>query len=254
MSDRLAGKVALVTGGASGLGAAIVRRFVAEGAKVVIADIDDETGRHLASDLGPATFHVWLDVANEAAWGAAIAKAQEGFGRLDVLVNNAGIALLKGIEDTTLAEWRRVLAVNLDGVFLGCKAALPAMKAVGGGSIVNLSSVAGLTGAPNLAAYSASKGGVRLLTKSVALYCAKAGYGIRCNSVHPVFVNTPMFDNMLAGLKNPPRAREGLAASVPLGRIAEPEDVVGIVVFLASDEARFVTGAEFAIDGGFTAA
>ncbi|MGE0716819.1 MAG: glucose 1-dehydrogenase [Alphaproteobacteria bacterium] len=250
MTGRVAGKVAVVTGAGSGLGRAFAASLAAEGATVVATDVDAAGARATAAACGGTSLR--LDVTDEAAWKRTIAKVVKAHGRLDVLVNNAGIVVLHDVESTTLEEWRRVMAVNLDGVFLGCKHAIPAMKATGG-SIINLSSVSGIVGGHNLAAYNASKGGVRLLTKSVALHCARAGYGIRCNSIHPSFVATPMVEGMIAAADDPEKARQRLARQVPIGRIAEPDDVTPMVIYLASDESRFVTGSELVVDGGLTA-
>jgi 3(or 17)beta-hydroxysteroid dehydrogenase len=228
--------------------------FIAEGARVVLADRDRPGGERAASDLGPQACFVPLDVTDEAQWIAALDSAVALLGRLDGLVNNAGIAVMGDAERTSLADWRRVNAVNVEGTFLGCKHGIPHLRASGGGSIVNISSVAGLVAAPNMAAYAASKGAVRALTKSVAVALARKRDAIRCNSIHPVFIQTAMVDEMVAGSRNPDRMAEGLAASIPLGRIGEPQDVAAIAVYLVSDESRFVTGAEFVIDGGFCAA
>jgi NAD(P)-dependent dehydrogenase (short-subunit alcohol dehydrogenase family) len=251
--NRTQDKVALVTGGASGIGFATAMLLAREGARVVIADIDRTAGERAAAALDERGAFQALDVTDEAQWIAATDATVRQHGRLDILVNNAGIALSQDFETTTLDDWRRLMAVNLDGVFLGCKQAVRVMKERGG-AIVNLSSVAGLIGDPRLAAYCASKGGVRLLTKSVALHCARRGYAIRCNSVHPSFVATPMLDRMLARARDPDKARAGYAAAAPLGRVAQPEDVAQMILFLASDESAFTTGAEFVVDGGLTAA
>jgi NAD(P)-dependent dehydrogenase (short-subunit alcohol dehydrogenase family) len=252
--NRVQDKVALVTGGASGIGLATAQLLADEGARVVIGDIDGAAGERAAAALGGRGAFQAFNVTEEAQWIAATDAIVRDHGRLDILVNNAGVALSQDFESTTLDDWRRLMAVNLDGVFLGCKHAVRVMKDRGGGAIVNLSSVAGLIGDPRLAAYCASKGGVRLLTKSVALHCARRGYDIRCNSVHPSFVETPMLDRMLARARDPARARAGYAAAAPLGRIAQPNDVARMILFLVSDESAFSTGAEFVVDGGLTAA
>ena len=251
--SRVQDKVALVTGGASGIGLATSELLAAEGARVLVADIDRTAAEHALAAIGArASFHP-LDVTREDDWIAVTDAIVRDHGRLDVLVNNAGVVLLKDIEATTLAEWRDLMAVNHDGVFLGCKHAVRVMKE-GGGAIVNISSVAGLIGHPALAAYCASKGGVRLLTKSVALHCARRGYNIRCNSVHPSFVDTPMLDGMLTLTDDPAKTRSGWSAAAPLGRLAQPAEVARTILFLASDESAFTTGAELVIDGGMTAA
>ncbi len=250
---RFQGKTALVTGAASGIGRAVAERLIAEGARVALCDIDRAAGIAAAEALGEDTLFVALDVTDEAQWQAAMAAVLDAFGRLDVVVNSAGVILLKSIEDTSLAEWRRVMAVNLDGTFLGCRFAVEAMKRTGGGAIVNLSSVSGMVGGANLAAYNASKGGVRLLTKSVALHCARKAYDIRCNSVHPSFAETAMLDHIAENAREPEKARTAMAAQVPLGRLAQAGEIATMVAYLASEDAGFVTGAEFVIDGGLTA-
>jgi NAD(P)-dependent dehydrogenase (short-subunit alcohol dehydrogenase family) len=244
---RLQDKVALITGGASGIGLATAQLFADEGAKTVLTDLNPPSFKAAAATCK-------LDVTCEDEWIAVTDRVVRDFGRIDILVNSAGIALLKDIEATTLAEWRALMAVNLDGTFLGCKHAVRVMKDRGGGSIVNLSSVAGIIGSSDLAAYSASKGGVRLLTKSVALHCARKGYNIRCNSVHPSFAETPMLQAMVASARNPEKLASSFAAASPLGRVAQPEEIARTILFLASDEASFTTGAEFVVDGGLTAA
>jgi NAD(P)-dependent dehydrogenase (short-subunit alcohol dehydrogenase family) len=251
---RVQDKVALVTGGASGIGFATAELLASEGARVVIADIDRTAGERAAAAIGSRATFLPLDVIREEDWVAVTDRIASEFGRLDILVNNAGVVCLKDIETTTLADWRDLMAVNHDGVFLGCKHAVRVMKTRGGGSIINMSSVAGLIGHPALAAYCASKGGVRLLTKSVALHCARRGYNIRCNSVHPSFADTPMLAGMLARTDDPAKTRSGWSAAAPLGRLAQPAEVARTILFLASDESAFTTGAELVIDGGMTAA
>lgn len=251
--QRLEGKIALITGAAMGLGAAAARRLHREGAFVVLTDRKTEEGEKVARELGERAEFRALDVTQEEAWIAVLDAVVAAHGKLDVLVNNAGVGVAVDIENTTLEQWRFVHAVNVEGVFLGCKHGVRVMKASGGGSIVNLSSVAGIIGAPNMAAYCSSKGAVRTLTKSVAMHCARMGYGIRCNSLHPAFIETPMVEGLVQTLGDPARARAGLAKSIPLGRIGDPEDVAAAVAYLASDDAKFVTGAELPIDGGLLA-
>jgi 3(or 17)beta-hydroxysteroid dehydrogenase len=252
---RVQDKVALVTGGASGIGLAAAKLFAEEGASVIVADRDEAAGRSAAAALARASFHR-LDVTREDDWIAVTDAVVRDHGRLDIAVNSAGVVLFKDIEATTLDEWRALMAVNLDGTFLGCKHAVRVMKdrGGGGGAIVNMSSVAGLIGAGNLAAYSASKGGVRLLTKSVALHCARKGYAIRCNSVHPSFAETPMLRSMIAAARNPEKLAANFASAAPLGRLAQPVEIARAILFLASDESSFTTGAELVVDGGLTAA
>ena len=248
---RLEGKVAFISGGAGGIGRATAERFSAEGAVIVIADIDEVAGARACATNPNLSFEP-LDVTSDASWTAAVDRTLSRHGRLDVLVNGAGVVVVKSIEDITESEWRRVQAVNVDGVFLGCRHAIRAMKETGG-SIINLSSVSGLVGGHNLVAYNASKGAVRLLTKSVALHCARKGYGIRCNSVHPAFVETPMLDDVVAHSRDPAAARGRLGEAIPLGRTGTPDEIAALLVYLASDESAFVTGAELVIDGGLTA-
>lgn len=250
---RVGGKIAIVTGAASGIGRACARRLAGEGATVVLADRDEAGGAAAAAELGaPHAFRA-LDVTDPAAWERVVGETVGVHGRLDVLVNAAGIAILRDLEQTTLEEWRLVHAVNSEGTFLGCQAALRVMKGAGGGSIVNVSSVAGIVGDPDLAAYCASKGAVRMLTKAVALHAARAGHGVRCNSVHPAFVDTPMVDAVIAAGAARGLSRAKLERAIPLGRLGEVDDIAHFVVYLASDESRFVTGAEHVIDGGLTA-
>jgi len=240
---RIAGKIAFVTGAASGLGLDIVRRFVAEGAEVVIADIDVTAGEALAAELGQR--FVKLDVSNEGEWLAALDTCD----RIDILVNNAGITTMGSIEDLTLAAFRHEFAVDVDGVFLGCKHVIPKMKEHGG-SVINMSSMCGVRAQADLAGYNAAKAAVTHLTKSVALHYAAKGYGIRCNSVHPGAIHTAMIDKVMAQVDDPEALYAGFVATHPVGRLGKPEEVSSIVLYLASDESSFATGAEFRIDGG----
>jgi 3(or 17)beta-hydroxysteroid dehydrogenase len=247
---RLAGKVALITGAASGIGRATVGLFHAEGAKVAATDRNEAGLKALGPDADLVLAH---DVTDETRWSEVVDAVLAAFGRLDILVNSAGVAVLGNIETTTLDDWRKVNAVNAEGTFLGCREAVRAMKASGGGSIVNLSSVAGIIGDGSSLAYCASKGAVRLLTKSAALHCARSGLGIRVNSVHPSFAETPMVLEGIARAKDPGRVRAGLERAAPMGRMGKAEEVANTILFLASDESSFTTGAEFMVDGGLTA-
>ncbi|WP_034223998.1 glucose 1-dehydrogenase [Actinotalea ferrariae] len=238
VTGRLAGKVAVVTGGARGMGAATVRRLVAEGAKVVVGDVLEAEGKELAHDVGPDALFVTLDVSSAEAWARAVEAASEAFGPVTVLVNNAGILSYGAVDVAAEADLRRVLDVNLVGPFLGIQAVVPSMRREGGGSIVNISSAAGLVGMASLGAYSSSKWGLRGLTKSAALDLGRDG--IRVNSIHPGGVRTPM----AAG------ADPSAFAVYAIPRIGEPEEIAAAVAYLASDDASFVTGAELAVDGG----
>jgi NAD(P)-dependent dehydrogenase (short-subunit alcohol dehydrogenase family) len=248
---RLDGKVALISGGARGQGATEAQLFAREGARVVLGDILDEAGHHVGAAIraagGDATY-VHLDVTSEDDWRTAVDTAVQRYGQLHVLVNNAGILLRKTIEEMTVEEWERIMAINLKGVFLGTKHAIPAMRRAGGGSIINISSTAGLVGSPGeTSAYIASKGGVRLFTKATAIQHAKDK--IRCNSVHPGPVATEMIRDTL---ENPDLWVQRLRR-LPMGRAATPEDIAYGVLYLASDESSYVTGSELVIDGGTTA-
>ena len=238
----LSGHIILVTGAAGTLGRAISDAVRAAGGTVLATDLTTGNDIDLAHD-----------VTSEADWAHVITEAQARHGRLDGLVNNAGIVHLGSIEGTSLADWRRVMAVNVDGVFLGCKTAWPLLKRGRAPSIVNISSVSGLIGGANLAAYNASKGAVRLLTKSVALHGARLDPPIRCNSVHPAFVEGTMVDTLAAATRDPNRAHEKMTAAIPLHRLARPQEVAASVIHLLSPAAGFITGSEIVIDGGLTA-
>ena len=244
---RLSGKTALVTGGASGLGEAIARAYVAEGASVIIADIDAANGQAVAQALGQAASFVKLDVSQGADWDAALALTE----RLDILVNNAGITTHGSIEDVTLEQFRHEFEVDVIGVFLGCKAGVAKMQARGG-SIINMSSLCGVRAQGDLLAYNGAKAAVTHMTKSVALHCATKGYRIRCNSVHPGVIRTAILDKVLAQVPNPDEVYAGWVSTHPIGRIGTPEEIAAVAVYLGSDESGFTTGAEFRIDGGST--
>lgn len=237
---RLDGKVALVSGGARGIGAAIAKRFLDEGARVVVGDVLDDDGRQLASQLGDGVRYVHLDVTNPTDWDTAVGEAETAFGSLSVLVNNAGMVNFGRIDEYPHEQWARIIDVNLTGVFNGIKAAVPALARTAAASIINISSIAGLRGYENLAGYTASKFGVRGLTKSAALDLGSSG--IRVNSVHPGVIETPMTAGMTFD-----------TGHVPLHRVGQPTEVANLAVYLAGDESSFVTGAEFVIDGGETA-
>jgi len=248
---RLENKVALISGGARGMGAAEARMFAREGAKVVIGDVLDAEGTRVAAEIaesgGDALF-VHLDVTHEEDWRSAIGAATSSFSKLDILVNNAGIWRRGRVEDTTVEDWDMILDVNAKGVFLGTKLAIPEMRKAGGGSIINISSTAGLVGGPRSSAYTASKGAVRLFTKATAVQYAQEG--IRANSIHPGPIDTSMIQQVWHGEE---QSREAALARTPLGRIGTPEDIAYGVLFLASDESSFMTGSELVIDGGSTA-
>jgi 3(or 17)beta-hydroxysteroid dehydrogenase len=254
--DRVKGKSAIVTGAAGGLGRAIAALLAAEGAAVTVTDVNEAAGREVAAAIksgGGRAIFIRHDVSSESDWRRVVEKTVAEYGKLDVLVNNAGIMIVSKIEDMTLEEWRRLMNVNLDGVFLGTKYAVPAMRKSGGGSIINMSSAAGIVGtAHSTAAYSASKGGVRLFTKASALEFSKAGhdYNIRVNSVHPGVIDTAM----VAAMRQPGAVGDEMEHIMPIGGLGKPIDIAYGVLYLASDESRLVTGAELVIDGGWTAA
>ena len=248
--DRVAGKVAIVTGAASGMGKADAQLLASEGASVVLADLNEADGEAVAGAIGEAAVFMRLDVADEENWKSVIAATMARFGRLDILVNNAGMIKLGSIVDAELDDWRQVNAVNSDGVFLGCKHAIPVMAESGGGSIVNMSSVAAIHGQSFVAAYTASKGAVRALTKSIAMFCKEQKNGIRCNSIHPDGVKTPMVVKVATGKDT--ATQEEIDELGRATNMCEPEDVANLVLYLASDESRFVNGAEMLIDNAST--
>lgn len=237
---RVEGKVCIVTGAAGGIGREDALLLAQEGAKVVLTDLNEEAGQALAAEIGDSAVFVKHDISSEADWQNVVQTTLDTFGRLDVLINNAGILALGSIEHTTLELWQKINRVNSDGYFLGCKYAVQAMKETGGGSIVNMSSVAAISGMAHFCAYSASKGAVAALTRNIAVYCKEMGYNIRCNSVHPDGVKTPMTDAISGG-----NAEES-------PRMCDPKDIANVVVFLASDESRFVNGAEIKVDNAQT--
>ncbi len=253
---RVEGKVALVTGGGQGLGRAISMMLAREGARVAVTDVNEATARETADLMNEerpgAAIAYQHDVTDETRWQEVLDATVAELGALHILVNNAGVGDGGTVEETDFATWRRVHAIDLDSVFLGCKYAIAHIARAGGGSIVNISSIAGIIAGHNMAAYNSAKAGVRHLSKSVALHCARQGYNIRCNSVHPTFVRTPILDNLIGRFGE----EEGLAKlsrQIPLGRVGEPDDIAYGVLYLASDESRFMTGAELVLDGGISA-
>jgi NAD(P)-dependent dehydrogenase (short-subunit alcohol dehydrogenase family) len=264
---RVQGKIALVTGAASGIGRACATLLAREGATVIATDVQDDAGRDVAAKIkqaGGDAIYLHHDVASEDAWGSIIGEIKQRFGKLHVLVNNAGIAIPGLVTEMSLADWRRQQSVNLDGVFLGVKHGLPLMRASGGGSIVNISSLAGLKGSPMLTGYCATKGGVRLFTKAVAMECAAARDHVRVNSVHPGIIETAIWSGIAGGgsgngMALPSKAGANMpdldalsAVAVPTGEKGVPEDIAAGVLYLASDDSRYVTGTELVIDGGMS--
>lgn len=254
---RLAGKKALITGGAGGLGSAIARRFVQEGAQVVLADLDLERAERIAETLreetsGASVTALVLDVTSEAAWIDGVARADETMGGLSVLVHNAGILTRGNVETLDYEAWQQAMRVNVDSVFLGTKHALPKLRLNQPGSIVVVSSISGIIASHDMPAYNTSKAGAWMLSKSIALHCARQGLDVRCNSVHPTFIDTAMLDDFRGALGRED-ADAKLARQVPLRRLGQPVEVADAVLYLASDESRYVTGAELKIDGGISA-
>jgi len=259
MGNRLAGKKAVITGGASGLGAAMARMYVSEGAQVALTDINVEGAKQVAAELNAtrkgAASAFAHDVTNEQQWLSVLEQANTEMGGINILINNAGIGSMGSIEDESLANWDRVMRVDVDSVFLGCKHAIKFLKENAPAAIINMSSIAGLYAAGTMPAYNAAKAAVWLLSKSVALHCAASKYDIRSNSIHPVFIRTPILDGVGKALnvENVEQRDKLLARGIPLGRIGEPEDVAYAAVYLGSDEAKFITGIELKIDGGMSA-
>ena len=248
---RVSGKVAIVTGGASGVGKDDAILLVKEGAKVVLTDLNEKDGNAVAAQIGENALFVKHDISSEDGWKEVIARTEEKFGGVDILVNNAAILIAGTIEDTTLENWQKIQRVNSDGYFLGCKYGYAAMKKRGGGSIVNMSSLAGIGGVSSFCAYSASKGAVAAMTRSIAAYSRFHQIPIRCNSIHPDGIKTPMVFNLPRDPKKPPTVREGNDAKRLMARFCEPTDIANLVLFLASDESRFINGSEYRIDNGY---
>jgi NAD(P)-dependent dehydrogenase (short-subunit alcohol dehydrogenase family) len=254
--SRVEGKVAIITGAASGLGFAAAQKLLEEGAKVMLSDINEEVINSMSerlSQFSQTQFSTCIhDVTNEDSWIELIDKTEKDFGKINILVNSAGISLGADIVSTDFEIWKKVHEVNLDSVFLGCKYAIPKMSAYGHGSIINISSISGIVAGWNTAAYNSSKAGVRLLSKSVALYCAKKGYDVRCNSLHPAFVNTPILDPLKQAF-GADEAVAKLARQIPMNKIGDTDDVSYAILYLASDESKFMTGTEIVLDGGLSA-
>ena len=260
---KLKNKVAIVTGGGKGIGEEISLGLAKQGAKVVVADINESGINDVAKKINnkyPGTaFSVPLDVSSEAQWQEALKKAENSMGGLNILINNAGIGGGSTVEDTDYETFQNIMKIDTDSVFLGCKYAIPIMKNYSPGSIVNTSSISGLIAGHNMVSYNTAKAGVWMMSKSVALHCARQGYQIRCNSIHPTFINTPILDGWLSGGRGnkPPLERDELlkklSMQIPLGVVGDTDDVAYAVLYLASDESKFVTGAELKIDGGISA-
>ena len=257
--STLENKIALITGAAGGIGKSIAAKFIQEGATVIISDVSDLMGAETTSELGEKASYVHLDVSSESEWEKTIKSVVEKFGRLDILVNNAGIMGFEkdwgpqDPENASLESWKIIHAVNSEGVFLGCKYAIKAMKETGGGSIVNMSSRSGIVGVPSTAAYASSKASVRNHSKTVALYCAEKKYNIRCNSIHPAAIWTAMWERIVGEGEARQKNIDQISAGIPLGHMGKPEDVANVVAFIASDEAEFMTGEEIVVDGGILA-
>ena len=252
MSKRMAGKIALITGGAEGLGKAIAKRFALEGAAVIVTDVQVDKGRAVAAEIGGNAMFLQQDVAKEGDWIRVIREVVARFGVFDTLVNNAAVGFTGDIEHADFDNWRTIQAINADSVFLGCHHSLPVLKAHGRASITTVTSAIAVKANAEMLAYSASKAAVRQLSRSAALYCARAGYGIRCNMVRPGSIMTPMQERSVESGRTLDEHMRVISAFHPMGRIASPEEVANAVLFLASDEASFITGAEIAVDGGMS--
>lgn len=254
--NRVQGKVAIITGGAKGIGRAAALLLSSEGAKIVITDLVEAEGNAVVSEINKAggdAIFLLQDVTDEDSWVRVMVETKKAFGKVNIVVNNAGIGVAGTAEHETLEAWKRMISVNLDSVFLGTKHAILAMKDGTQGSIINISSIEGIIADPDLAAYNASKGGVRIFSKSAALHCAKSGYKIRVNTIHPGYILTPMVQKYLAGFSDGNERKAKLDGMHPIGHMGEPNDIAYGILYLASEESKFVTGSELVIDGGYTA-
>ncbi|MBT3311648.1 MAG: glucose 1-dehydrogenase [Desulfobacterales bacterium] len=251
---RIEGEIALITGGAQGIGTAIAKRISEEGAKVVITDINSDAGKKTALDIGNGAIFIEHDVSSEDDWKKIINQIDDLYDGLDILINNAAICIPANIENADFDLWKKTMSINADSVFLGCKYGVESMKKSGGGSIVNISSMVAISADPFQACYAPSKAAVMNLTKSVALHCAESRYNIRCNSIHPGGIITPMYYEFLELAPDKEAARKQHESKHPMGRLGEPDEIANAVLFLASDEASFITGVALPVDGGCTAA